>query len=245
MKFICLNSRSLGNGYILTNGGEALVIETGVSLKEVKEKCLDFDISIITGALCSHGHGDHSKYIAQYMDAGIDVYALPETFIAHGIDIHNRARSVEEGKVYKSGNFKFIAFEVIHDVPAVGFLIDHPETGTILFVTDTFMLDCEFENLSHILIEANYADDILQKNIDSGRLQPIVRNRVFSSHIELETCKQILLDSDLTKVQEIVLLHLSDGNSDARRFVREISAETGKPVYVAEKGVELDFTKNH
>jgi hypothetical protein len=39
--------------------------------------------------------------------------------------------------------------------------------------------------------------------------------------------------NDLSKVQEIWLLHLSDGNSDADRFKREIQELTGKPVYVA------------
>jgi hypothetical protein len=28
-------------------------------------------------------------------------------------------------------------------------------------------------------------------------------------------------------------MHLSDGNSDAARFKREVQAATGKPVYVA------------
>ncbi len=243
MKFICLDSRSLGNGYILTNEREALVIEAGAPLKDVK-KGLDFDISIINALIVSHSHGDHSKFMLSYLDAGIDTYALPETFLAYGADNHHRAKSVESERVYKVGNFRVMPFEVMHDVPAVGYLIDHPETGEILFVTDTFMLDYQFDNLSHILIEANYCDDILQANINSGRLKPIVRDRVFGSHIELQTCKNILMDSDLSEVQEIVLLHLSDGNSDAKKFIREISAETGKPVYVAEKGLELDFTKN-
>jgi hypothetical protein len=51
MELIVLNSNSLANGYILTNGNEALVIETGCKLMEVK-KALDFNISIIAGG-CS------------------------------------------------------------------------------------------------------------------------------------------------------------------------------------------------
>lgn len=45
--------------------------------------------------------------------------------------------------------------------------------------------------------------------------------------------KDFLKANDLRHVQEIWLLHLSDGNSDADRFKREIQELTGKPVYIA------------
>lgn len=240
MKFITLGSSSLANGYLLTNGKEALVIECGVKIMEIK-KHLDFDVSIINAAVVTHRHLDHSKHIKGYLNAAIDVYALKETF---GDIEHNRAKVVQPQKLYTAGRFKILPFHVEHDVPCVGFLIRHPETGTIVFITDTYKVDYVFSGLTHILIEANYSDDIVQRNIESGRLQPIVRDRVFSSHIELQTCKQILLNNDLTKVQNIVLVHLSDGNSDAKRFEQEISAATGKPVYIADKHLILDFTKN-
>lgn len=241
MELICLNSRSVGNGYILTNGKEALIIEAGVKPHEVKKK-LDFNISIINGVLVSHGHLDHSKYLKNYLAEGIDVYALADTFLAHET-YHHRCRSIVPERTYKAGNFRFMPFEVPHDAPCVGYLINHPHTGTILFVTDTYTLDYDFADLSHILIEANYSDDILQDNIDSGRLNPIVRDRVFSSHIELESCKDILRRQDLSKVQNIVLLHLSDGNSNAKVFKKEIASLTGKPVYVADKGLVVELTR--
>jgi hypothetical protein len=51
--------------------------------------------------------------------------------------------------------------------------------------------------------------------------------------MSLETCKGFLRANDLSRVQEIWLLHLSDANSDAARFKREIQELTGKVVYVA------------
>ena len=57
--------------------------------------------------------------------------------------------------------------------------------------------------------------------------------------MELETTKGILRVNDLTNTQNIVLIHLSDGNSDETRFVREIAGLTGKPTIAAKKGVEL------
>lgn len=52
--------------------------------------------------------------------------------------------------------------------------------------------------------------------------------------MSLETAKEFLRANDLSRVQEIWLLHLSDDNSDAERFKREIQGLTDKPVYVAQ-----------
>ena len=45
--------------------------------------------------------------------------------------------------------------------------------------------------------------------------------------------QDFLRANDLSRVKEIHLLHLSDENSNAERFKREIQEISGKPVYVA------------
>jgi|AntDeeMinimDraft_5_1070356.scaffolds.fasta_scaffold16527_4 phosphoribosyl 1,2-cyclic phosphodiesterase len=45
--------------------------------------------------------------------------------------------------------------------------------------------------------------------------------------------QDFLRANDLSRVKEIHLLHLSDRNSNAERFKREIQEISGKPVYVA------------
>jgi hypothetical protein len=49
--------------------------------------------------------------------------------------------------------------------------------------------------------------------------------------------------NDLTGVNNIVLIHLSDSNSDAPRFQKEVRELTGKTVWVAEAGLEINFDK--
>ena len=68
-----------------------------------------------------------------------------------------------------------------------------------------------------------------------------VRDRVIQSHMSLKTCKEFLAANDLTKVNNIVLIHLSDPNSDAKRFINEVEQQTGKNVFVAEKGMIIDI----
>lgn len=55
MKLMCLGSSSKGNSYILKGENEVLIIEAGISFKEVKQK-LNFKISKIVGVCVSHAH---------------------------------------------------------------------------------------------------------------------------------------------------------------------------------------------
>jgi hypothetical protein len=60
-------------------------------------------------------------------------------------------------------------------------------------------------------------------------------------YMNLQTCKELLSANDLSTTMNIVLLHLSDGNSNALEFKSEIEGITGKPVFIADKGLEIDL----
>jgi ribonuclease BN (tRNA processing enzyme) len=47
---------------------------------------------------------------------------------------------------------------------------------------------------------------------------------------------------DLSQVQNIILTHLSDQNSDEARFVDEVKAITGKQMDAAKAGLTIDLT---
>lgn len=55
MKLKVLGSSSKGNCYLLESDKEVLIIELGISFKEIK-KALNFDISKVVGALVTHEH---------------------------------------------------------------------------------------------------------------------------------------------------------------------------------------------
>ena len=85
------------------------------------------------------------------------------------------------------------------------------------------------------MIECNYADDIIHRNVVDGLVAESMRNRILRSHLSLDNCKELLKANDLSEVREIHLLHLSDHNSDEERFKKEIMSVSGRPVYVAQK----------
>lgn len=242
MKLKVIGSSSSGNSYILEASDGVLVIECGLPLIEVK-KALDFNIGRIAGAIVTHQHGDHSKFIAEYLKSAIRVCALKEVFDAHNLKQRIFCKTIEPMHGYRIGTFKVYAVPVEHDVPCVGFVIEHEEMGKMLFVTDTMMFEYRIENLSHILIEANYSDEILDYNIENGITPASMRPRLLQSHMEIKTTENILLSSNLDSVNEIVLIHLSNNNSDAEQFKQRIMQKTGKPVIIAKRGVTVEVSK--
>jgi phosphoribosyl 1,2-cyclic phosphodiesterase len=183
---------------------------------------------------------DHSKSTLDFLNNGIKVYALKETHEAIGTDNHHNARFIELFKKFKTGSFEIVPFDVQHDVPTVGFLIKHEETGLICFATDTYYISYTFPKLNNIMIEANYAKDIIDQRLSE---QMFLRDRVLQSHFSLDNCKDFLKANDLSAVNQILILHLSDRNSDEKRFKKEVEELTGKTVHVAVKGLEIEFNK--
>lgn len=242
MKLNVLGSDSNGNCYILQTDKEALIIEAGVRFIEVKKK-LKWQLSKVVGAVISHEHNDHAKYIKDFIASGITVMALEDVFRAKGIDSLSFRKDIKPMHGYVIGGFRVFAIPVCHDVPCLGFIIEHEDMGRLLFVTDTMMLEYKVPGLNHVLLEANYAEDILDAKIEAGTVPASTKPRLVSSHMEIETTKGILRANDLSGVNEIVLIHLSNGNSNEKRFIHEVQEVSGKPVYVACAGMVLNLSK--
>ena len=175
------------------------------------------------------------------MDASIDAYMSKGTKEVLGLN-HHRANILGEFAKISIGEYKVMTFDTKHDCrQPVGFLVQHKEMGLMLFATDTYYLKYNFEGLNHIFIECNYAKDILYKNVELGIINNMLKNRTLRSHFELENVKSFLKANNLNGVRNICLLHLSDKNSDAGRFKREIEELIDKSVVVAEKDTEIDL----
>ena len=177
------------------------------------------------------------------MDAGIPVLTSRQVFESKGILFSIRRKVVTPGKGYTLGNFKLIFFELSHDIYCLGCHVFHPSSGNILFITDTYMVENVFKNINHVMIEINYADDILIGNIIKGVLPALIKHRLMNSHMELESAKLFLKSIYNKELRNILLLHLSNGNSSEERFVREITEELGVNVMAADKEMIINFDK--
>lgn len=225
-------SGSSGNAYLIDDGHSQLLLECGIRFKDI-QIALDFKTSNLSGVLISHEHKDHTKGLKDVLRAGIDCYMSKGTAKAEGID-HHRIKVVESKKQFKVGTWTVLPFDVEHDVAEpFGYLVMNEQGEKLLFATDTYYVKYRFTGLTHIMVECNYSMEILNENIDSGRVHGWMKKRLVKSHFSLENVMEFLKANDLSKVQEIHLLHLSDTNSDEKAFKNSVQALTGKTVYVS------------
>lgn len=236
MEILSLASSSAGNCYRISDTKTSLLLEAGIPIQKIKQG-LDYKLSEIDGVLISHSHNDHCKAIKDILKAGIGVYSSKETFDVTGTILEHRSRAIEQHKQFAIGSFIIRPFKTQHDCEgSLGFLIQSSLTGEkLVFITDSYYCKYLFKGLNYIMVEANYAADILQANVAAGCLPEAQRARLIQSHFSLEHVKEFLKANDLSQVREIYLLHLSAGNSDAERFKREVQEVTGKMVIVCEK----------
>ncbi|WP_252503245.1 MBL fold metallo-hydrolase [Sporosarcina sp. Marseille-Q4943] len=225
-----LATGSTGNCYLIDDDRTQLLLECGIRFKDIRRK-LNFRTSSVAGILISHSHKDHCKGVSSALDASLDVYMSGATASEIGIS-HNRIRLYENKKQFRIGTFTILPFDVQHDVENHGFLIQSDNGSKLLFATDTYYVKYKFKGLSHLMIECNYSRKILDENVESGRVPQFLANRIIGSHFSLENVLDFLKANDLSKVQEIHLLHLSDSNSDEGMFKQEVQSATGKLVYV-------------
>lgn len=242
MKLKVLASGSKGNCYILSSPTGTLIIECGISYKDIL-KGLNFNLGEVVGVLNTHCHLDHSRSAKDLMKAGIDVYTGKETIETLGFEGH-RANTVIPLEQFTIGNFKILGFPIEHDVEGLGYLIQYEPTGErLLFLTDSYYSKYKFKSLNYIMIECNYIKETLDQNIADGYINQAMKPRLLQSHFSLENVKEFLKANDLSQCREIILLHLSDRNSSEQQMIREIEELTGIKPKVADKGlkVELDL----
>jgi phosphoribosyl 1,2-cyclic phosphodiesterase len=226
-----LASSSKGNCYHVTDGSTPLLLECGINYKEI-QRGLNFQVTSVAGCLVTHEHNDHVKAIKDVMKAGIDVYASKGTFETLAIS-GNRMKPVVAKEQFHIGTWTILPFEVEHDVSEpIGFLLANQQGEKLLFATDTYYIRYKFSGLNYIMVECNYSTDILNQNVADGLIDKGRKKRLMRSHFSLENVKEFLKANDLSKVQEIWLLHLSDTNSNADLFKKEIQELTGKMVFV-------------
>lgn len=235
MKLIVCSSSSAGNGYVLTSGEESLLIEAGVYKPMFKAA------ENPVGCIVSHHHGDHAKYVAQIAKR-TSIGGPKDT-----IDGLPSAIAFTSGQTYAFGQFFVTPFHVPHTnadespCTSFGYLIRHQQMGTMLFATDTFTLPYRFPNVNHFLIEANYSDEILNKQVDEGTTSFAQKKRIQLSHMSLHGCIESLRQCGVRSTRTITLCHISSRHADPTEFVHAVQSEFGVPTYAAKKGLEVEL----
>lgn len=218
MKFQALASSSAGNAYIVSDNDTRILLECGVSHKQL-QKLSGFSLSEFQACLVSHEHKDHAKAVADLIGRGMAVYMSQGT--AEALETEG-AELIENMEQFNVGSLDIVPFTTFHDArEPLGFLIKSRVDGDVLaFATDTVNLRYKFPGLNILAIEANYDKNILDR---CEKMPEKVRYRITNSHMEIDTLCDYLRSLDLSQCREIHLLHLSDATSHEGHFINKVS----------------------
>lgn len=215
-----VGSGSNGNLYLLNCADETLIIEQGLSFRDMKI-ARNFNLGGIVGGICSHTHSDHNKYTRDYEMAGIPIYKPFST----------------DKLTAKLGGFSIQAFEVPHtdELHCFGFYIRHAEIGKLLFLTDLRYCPFDFSRLgvNHIMVECNYCERLLPEEITN--LHKI------TGHLALGTCKEFVRVNATENLKTVTAIHLGEF-SDEAEIETELKSVAGEAsVRIARKNLIINL----
>lgn len=145
----------------------------------------------------------------------------------------HRLCTIKAKQELRIGTWSILPFDIEHDAnEPVAFLLQSTLGYKVLYVTDTKYLKYKFNGITHMMLEVNYIYEQIQENIKNGSVHSTLANRIMESHFSLEHAIGMLKANDLTRLEEMHLIHLSSQNSNAKYIKSEIQKVTGVPVYV-------------
>lgn len=224
LSFLSLASGSSGNCYYLGTPEYGMLIDAGIGIRTIKKVLKDhmIDFDKIMAVLITHDHADHIKTVGCLGEKhNKPVYATEA--VHNGIvnsryveEVLGTSRKVIEKEVpFFIHDFKITAFEVPHDsTDNVGY---HIEFGNhrFTFATDvghiTETVSKYMSMANHLIIEANYDDEMLR----FGAYPQFLKDRVASptGHLSNHEAAEFLATHYHTDLKDIWLCHLSRDNN--------------------------------
>ena len=241
MKILPLASGSKGNCYLIDDGEAPLLLEAGLPAWQVKERLwkASYSLSSTKACLISHSHKDHSRAAKDILKYGVDLVLTRETM--ETIDLFS-PHIIPIDPIYPPlhiGPWVIKAFATEHDTPgSVGYYLYNRTTQEIvLFATDTAYIRNRFQGLTHIMVECNYDPEILWEAFEVGKLDKPQGLRIMETHFGLENVLEFFKANDLSRLQEVWLLHLSERHIDPQKAKEQVQEVVGVPVYIASEEV--------
>ena len=174
MRVVSLASGSAGNAYCVESGGSVLLIDCGLSCRELlkRSRAAGVDLGSVVAAVFTHSHDDHIKGVAKFHDcfpeAGLFANAMTADSIAASAGVDEMDFSIfENGQDFEVGPFDIKPFAIPHDTSdPVGFLVADGDCR-YFHATD---IGTPLESIGENLSEADIAT--LESNHDAAHRGP-------------------------------------------------------------------------
>ncbi|GAA4327840.1 MBL fold metallo-hydrolase [Mucilaginibacter gynuensis] len=222
-----LNSGSNGNCYYIGNQHEAVLIDVGISCREVEKRMTRLGLSMgkVKAIFISHEHSDHISGVTVLSKKHrLPVYITGKTCLHGGLRLDEELTRSFNGheKVY-IGNLCVTAFPKEHDAAEPHSFIVSEGDVTVGIFTD-LGIPCEnliryFKQCHAAFLEANYDEQMLA----NGRYPYFLKRRITGGkgHLSNSQALRLLLDHKPAFMSHLLLAHLSKDNN-CPDLVREL-----------------------
>ena len=214
-----LNSGSNGNCYYIGNDNEAVLIDVGLSCREIEKRMarLELDIKKVSAVFISHEHSDHIFGVQVLSKKhSIPVYITPATLKSSGLQLVNDlVRTFTAHQPVQVGGLKVTGFPKFHDASDPhSFIVTSNNTQVGIF-TDLGRC-CEqlvhhFKGCHAAFLESNY-DEVM---LHSGHYPLYLKNRIRGGHGHLSNTEALDLFTRHRPafMTHLILAHLSKENN--------------------------------
>jgi phosphoribosyl 1,2-cyclic phosphodiesterase len=214
MQFAILGSGSSGNATLAKSTHTTVLVDAGLSAKQLLARAQSLDADGIDAILVTHEHGDHVRGLKTLLkQRSIPVYASSATaHVLRESGIQATWRTFEAGQAFPIGDLTVQSFSIQHDaVDPVGYVL-RSEEKSLGLISDaghiTQSVTQHLQGMHGLYLEANYDDDLLAA--DTKRPWTI-KQRISSRHGHLSNVQaaELLENISHAALRHVVLAHLS------------------------------------
>lgn len=218
LRFASLGSGSKGNGTLIESGATRILIDCGFTLKESEFRLqrLNCPPQSLSAIIITHEHADHAGGVGRLSRR----YNLP---VWVSVGTHQVMRDTRFAQTHFFSIHQPLAIEGLQLQP---FPVPHDARETCQFIisdgnhrlgvlTDTGsftpIITQMLQGVDGLLLECNYDAQMLAR----GPYPPSLQRRVAGNygHLDNRQAGQLLQQLNLTKLQHLVGMHLSENNN--------------------------------
>lgn len=239
MKFCLLASGSRGNSLWVEEGDVALLVDCGLSFKELKRRAvlMGLEVSKLVCVLVTHEHRDHISGLGPVCRS-LKIPALGNKGTWEKAEVHVGKvewQNFTTGDTLDLSPFKVRSLSISHDAEnPVAFVLE--SSGAKLgLATDlgapTALVRQKFKGLDALILEFNHDYRLLLDGPYPWPLKQRVRSRI--GHLANDVAAQLASELYHRDLQHLVLAHLSETNNHpdlALKAAKEILGKKLEPV---------------
>lgn len=231
-----LNSGSNGNCYYVGNDTEAVLVDAGLSCKEIEKRMeqLGLSIKIVKAIFISHEHTDHIKGVTTLANKyALTVYITSSTAQRGPRLIKHLSQPFTAHEPVQIGGLSITGFPKFHDAAdPYSFIITGNDITIGVFTdigTPCIQL-CKYFSLCHAaFLEANYDETMLE----NGRYPYILKKRIRGGegHLSNTQALDLFIKHRPAFMTHLLLAHLSKDNNSPE-LVQELFTKHSNKVKI-------------